>query len=228
MISGPSHAHFDSPRLATPASVKFRIQELKVRLITALCLLLVSASPAAVVYSGLQDTPIPNNLDGLYLNMATNTTSGSYPADWGTKPYFNPFQGGVAIATSELFLPIIMGSDQVVNMAYASLIDFSGNFALGENASGTHVGVGGGQFTLGNEGYMGFRFQTSTGGPFYYGWARIVISNSGNGQLRDWAYNDVAGIGLFTGMLTPAPEPGRALMVMLGTMVMGLRRRRFQ
>ena len=189
---------------------------------------LVSPTQGAVVYSGIQDLTVPNTIDGLYLNVATGGSTGTYPGDpaWNSNPYFNPFYGGVAIATSDLFLPVIMGASQVVNVAYNSLIDATQTYALGENGSSTHVGSDPGQFTLGTEGYVGFKFQATTGGPILFGWSRVVYSNTGSGMVRDWAYSDVAGQGIFAGTLTVVPEPSRALLLATGMLLVGWRRRR--
>ncbi len=184
-------------------------------------------SSGAVVYSGIQDLTVPSALDGLYLDIATGTSTGTYPSDWNDKAYFNPFYGGVAIATSDLFRPVIMGSDQVVNVIYQSLIDSSLTFALGENGSGTHIGAGPGQFALGVEGFVAYQFQTTVGGPIMFGWARVIFNNAGSGVVRDWAYNDTPGQGLYAGTLTVVPEPSRVLLLLPGWVLMlGLRRRR--
>lgn len=183
-------------------------------------------SSGAVVYSGIQDLTVPNTTDGLYLNIATGTSTGTYPSDWSDKAYFNPFYGGIAIATSDLFLPVIMGADQVVNVAYNSLIDSSLNFATGENGSSTHTGSGPGQFALGTEGYVAFQFQTTVGGPIMLGWSRIIINNAGSGVIRDWAYNDTAGQGILAGTLIAVPEPSRVVLLLPGLLMLVWCRRR--
>ncbi|MBX7209168.1 MAG: PEP-CTERM sorting domain-containing protein [Verrucomicrobiaceae bacterium] len=197
-------------------------------LVALIFFLVLAAQPsrAVIVYSGIQDIPVPNTNDGVYLNIATGAATGTYPADWNSKPYFNPFYGGVAIATSDLFLPVITGADQVLNLPFGSLIDPSLSYTTGESGSGTHVGGGAGQFTLAFEGYVGYKFKTTISGPEYYGWARIVIENSGSGLIRDWAYNDSDGIGILTGMLLEAPEPGRTSLLFAAVACAALRRRR--
>ena len=74
----------------------------------------VTASPAshaAIIYSGVQNVPIPFDLpagqEGVYLNIATGSTTVSYPADWSTAPWLNPFFGGVDVANSPLLRPVI-------------------------------------------------------------------------------------------------------------------------
>lgn len=203
------------------------IRSMKLTLaLSAILVFAVSSARAVVVYSGIQDIPVPNTLDGVYLNIATGATTGAYPADWNSKPYFNPFYGGVAISTSDLFLPVITGTDQIVNLTLGSLIDSSLTYPVGESGSSTHVGGAQDQFTLGTEGYVGFKFETTIGGPDYYGWARIVIQNSGNGLIRDWAYNDSASVGILTGLLVAAPEPDRVALTLCALACALLRRRR--
>jgi hypothetical protein len=194
---------------------------LGVLLLLAVCL----PARAAVVYSGIQNLTVPITLDGLFLNVATGSTTGTYPADWNNKPYFNPFYGGVAVATSDLFLPVIMGADQLVNVTYSSLIDDTLNYAVGESGSSTHIGAGAGQFVLNTQGYVGFEFQATVGGPTMFGWARVTFANTGGGTIHDWAYND-SGYGILAGTLLVVPEPQRALLIFGGLLMPVFVRRR--
>lgn len=183
---------------------------------------------AAVFYSGVQNVPIPYTFDGIFFHIFTGTTSGTLPGTWATEPWLNPFFGGTAIGNSDLMRPVITGADQVLNLAMGTLVDASGNFAAGESGSATHVGAGLGQFALGVEGLMGFKFSTTTGGPLHYGWLRLVIENSGPGTIKDWAYDDVAGTGIQAGFTGAAfvPEPTRALLLLSGLLSILMRRRR--
>jgi len=182
-------------------------------------LLLVSSAPAAVIYSGLQNIELPNNFEGVYLNVFSGNVGYSEPPNWNDAPMINPFFGGTALGTSALLRPVITGADQIVNLAYATQVGPTSNFAAGESGSQTHVGPALNQFQLGMEGYIGYAFESVLGGPTYYGVMRITVDNDGSGAtIRDWYYDD-------TGASISVPEPKRVLIMALG-LFMVLRRRK--
>lgn len=185
-------------------------------------LVMVPPSHGAVIYSGVQNLSVPQSPDGLYLNVYSGATEGGQPVSWNTAPWLNLFFGGVYIATDDLFLPVITGGDQVVNLAVGTLIDGSSTFASAESGSATHLGGGPLQFQLATPGYMGFAFRQNVGGPLYYGWLQFTINNASPGVIHDWAYESVSGVGIVTGI----PEPGRALLLVFGACSAFLRRKR--
>ena len=188
---------------------------------------LATSSKAAVIY---HSTPIsiPLDFDGIYLNPLTGVTTATHPGDWNTAPWFNPFFGGVYVWTNDLLRPEVTGADQVVNEAINAVIGTGSNFVAGESGSSTHIGAAGNQFQLGTPGIIGFTFKATTGGPSFYGWARVNFSNSGAGSVLDYAYDDAAGTSIAAGFngIVAAPEPGRMVLLMLGALACGLRRRR--
>lgn len=193
------------------------------------CIAVASTSArAAVIYSGLQDVPVPNDPAGVWFNIATGSTSPGEPLSWNTAPWMNLFFGGTAIGNDDLMIPVITGADQVLNLAMATMVDGTNTYPAGESGSSTHVGAGAGQFALGQEGLIGVRFQATAGGPVNYGWMRVVIENTGAGSILDWAYEGTSGVGIpagFTGTLV-VPEPARGLMLLAGAIAMLSRRRR--
>ena len=198
------------------------------RLLILLSLLLGLPASASVVYIS---TPIsiPQDFDGVFVNPLTGVTTATQPGDWNTAPWFNPFFGGVYVWTSDLLRPEITGADQVVNEAVNAVIGSSGTFAAGESGSSTHIGAGANQFQLGTPGIIGFTFKATTSGPSFYGWAKVSFSNSGAGSVLEYAYDDTAGTSIpagFTG--SAAPEPGRTVLLMLGGVALGMRRRRLE
>ena len=187
-----------------------------------------ATADAAIVYSGVRNIAIPQTLEGAYLRISDGATSGAFPADWSTAPWLNPFFGGVDIANSPQLRPIITGTSQIVNLAPGTLINSASNFVAGESGSSTHVGPGAGQFTLGTPGIIGLSFNSAVGNPDLYGWIRIAISNSGSGQIVDWAFQSTPGTAIQAGQIAVVPEPGwdsrTLLLAMVGSSLLFRRR----
>lgn len=193
-----------------------------------LALCLVTPTEGAIVYSGLQNIPIPLNFDGVYLDLDTSTYSTSVIAGWE----INPFFAGQGIANSANFQPLRAGTDPLDayrSIALGSSISaVTSYFAFGEGGSATnHIGLLSGQFHPGEDGLLGFAFTPSLSASTLYGWMRLNLDpGSGTGVIRDWAYNTIADEGILAGMLLATPEPGRGLFVMLGGLPLLMRRRR--
>ena len=176
----------------------------------------------------MQNVPIPfalpAGLEGTYLRMSDGTLANSYPGDWSTAPWLNPFLGGVWFANSPLLRPVITGTDQIVNLALGTPIGLGNNFVAGESGSTTHVGPAANQFQIGSAGLVGFVFENSGGGASHYGWLRMTADNVNPGTIVDWAYETTAGASLLAG-ISSVPEPG-TLCVGLALCAVGVLRRR--
>jgi hypothetical protein len=187
----------------------------------------VLGARASIDYSGIQDIPIPLTFEGVYFRLDTGATSTTLPADFNTAPWLNPIFGGVGIGNSPLLRPIITGTDQILNLAPGTVIDATSNFLGGASGSSTHVGTGAGQFLLGTPGYLGAAFQSSVGGPEYFGWIRLELNNAGAGRIISWAVEDVSGAPIQVGAIgTAVPEPGTALSGLVMVLVTFGRRMR--
>ena len=184
-----------------------------------------AAARGALMYSGVQNIPIPLTGDGVYLRMSDGATTGAFPANWNTEPWLNPFFGGVDFANSDLLRPVITGADQIVNLSSGTVINAAGNFVAGESGSATHVGGAANQFQIGTPGIVGFVFETTVGGPDYFGWLRMTVNNLGAGSIVDWAYESTAGAPVQAG-ITAVPEPGAFVAGLLCLGAGALRRRR--
>ena len=164
---------------------------------------LVVPAAADVIYSNLQSIGIPATFDGLYLNVETgawDTNMLAPVAGWD----INPFYGGRAFANSPDFQPVRSGtgsSSPVVNLAAGASVGTGSVFssfvqgAGGETPNAPGYGFSqmlsgsGGNFTAGQEGYIGFKLNGAD-----YGWMRVVFTNNTGGALiKDWAYDDNAG-----------------------------------
>ncbi len=193
-----------------------------------LCLglaLLITAPAArgAVVYSGLQNIPIPTTFDGVFVDVDTGGTSAAPFAGWD----FNLFFGGVGMANSVNFQPVRISTSNdsaMLNLPTNTLINGASTFSSGEGGSGDigneHLGSAANQFPEGVEGFIGFRFtKNDTTGPFY-GWAQVTLTaNTSGGLIHDWAWEN-SGAGIAT------PEPGRLMLLVVGALCVVVRRRR--
>lgn len=187
-------------------------------------LMLGSSSRAAVIYSGLQNIPIPTDFDGIYLDLDTATTSTSTITGWD----INPFFGGVGIAASAAFQPARVGTgnmDTIIMFALNQVIDGSYFFAgAQETGSADHLGSPG-NFQSGVSGYLGFKFTTNSANGPYYGWMRLTLTANTSGALiQDWAWEDTGG-SILAGVLL-VPEPTRAMLMLLGFAALLIHRRR--
>jgi hypothetical protein len=194
-------------------------------LLTVLALTVASDTYASLIYSGVQNVAIPLNFEGVYVRLSDSTVSASYPVNWDTEPWLNPFFGGVDVGNSPLLRPIITGSDQIVNLSLGTVIGSGSNFVAGESGSSTHTGAAANQFHIGTPGIIGFTFKTAVAGPDYYGWLRMTVDNTGAGSITDWAYNNTAGTPVLAG-ISAVPEPATVLVGMALCAVGMLRRRR--
>jgi hypothetical protein len=165
----------------------------------------ISSADATIVYSGVVNLPVANNVNGIYLNVVTGahndaagTTGASAAPGWDINIYFgidfygsgNPGYAYVASGTSVAALPV------------GSVIDSTTCTATGSTS--------GPAFTAGTTGlYYGFRFQNEgAGNALQYGWAQYEQGvGGGPGTLIDYAYED-SGAGIAAGATTSGGPSG--------------------
>lgn len=189
-------------------------------------MVMAATSHAAIISSGLRDIVITTDFTGIYLDIDGGGTVAEEAPGWD----FNAFFGGEGIADSANFHPVtatVILDAPVLDLTAGQTVGGSSIFAStytgGFSGSSDHVGNGVGQFASGSEGYIGFKFTTnSSAGPFY-GWLRVMFSNTGStGLIRDWAYeNTGAAIAV-----AAVPEPTVLYSLVLGAVVFCYRRKR--
>jgi len=144
---------------------------------------------AAVVHWQNANLLIPNNIDGLYINVETQATgsAGSVVAGWDINPYsatsltwFNAtgtgmmrFPGATTGSAGNLAQGTVIGGAGVTNNGFAT--------SFGSGA--VTVGSLPGNWQLNSSNYFGFRFVGADGGT-KYGWGRFVIGASISGADR--------------------------------------------
>lgn len=205
-------------------------------LLAGLSLSSLSSLSAAVVYSGEQNLSVAwNDLEGIYVNVATGATVNAYPTDFDDAPWVNITLGGYGIFNSELIEPWAVSgggtydpeaaTDYYLNLAAGTLLD--GTVSFMENAWGSqfHVGTSGdpGKFVEGESGLLGFQFRSEAEGDIHYGWFRITPDNNGSGVIVDWAFNDTPGGSIQAGVV---PEPSGAILLTAAFGLVAARRRR--
>jgi hypothetical protein len=201
-----------------------------------LAVLLASPLSAAVVYSGEQNLSVAwNDLEGIYVNIATGATVNTWPADFEDAPWINITLGGYGIFNSELIEPWAASAggtydpeqttDYYLNLAAGTVLDGSVAFMENAWASQFHIGSSGdpGKFVEGESGLLGFQFRSEAGGDIHYGWLRITPDGDGSGVLVDWAFNDTPGGSIGAGVV---PEPSGAVLLTAAFGLLATRRRR--
>ncbi len=179
------------------------------------------AASAAVVHWDA-NLVIPNNIDGLYINVETQATgaAGSAVAGWDLNPYgtsTTAISWFAAAAPSGCVMGLGQGgtTSAVASLSAGTLIDGSSTF--GNTASSTTAGG----WLLNANNNFGFRFLGGDG-LTHYGYGVMAIgANMGTRTLVSIDFESVAGAGI---TIAAVPAPGA--MALLGLAGLAGRRRR--
>ncbi len=187
---------------------------------------LTACSPAAIIYSGVENILIPTTFVGVYLDIDGGGAVAMEATGWDVNFIFN----GEGMGSSPSFRPVtptVVLNAPVLNLVSGTSVSSSSTFAAtypgGYSSSDTHVGNSLGQFASGTEGYIGFQFTTNTSTGPLFGWMRVELSNTAaTGLVKDWAYED-SGAAISVGAI---PEPSSVLSLLAGVAAFCYRRRR--
>jgi hypothetical protein len=172
-------------------------------------LMMAASSAFAVVVFNPINLPIPNTIDGLYVNVvtgATSTTSG--PAGWDINPY-----GATAM---QFFAPT-----PTTSSGYAGTAGVISNLALGTSISGLSAFVTGAttppaaSWNLNSSNnYVGFRFLNEAGSTVHYGWMQLGFGATVTQRtLLGYAFESTPNLAIQAGVV---PEPGTYALMGLG------------
>ncbi|MBM4110776.1 MAG: hypothetical protein FJ254_05380 [Phycisphaerae bacterium] len=155
--------------------------KLELHFAAAAALCLAGAASADVVAWENCNLVIPANIDGLYINVETQTTgtAGSAVAGWDINPYgATALTWWNAAGTGMMRFPgVVTGS--AGNLADGTVVGPTGSFGSGT----VTVGANPGNWVLNSVNKFGFRFVGSDGGT-HYGWGTFQIGAAINGADR--------------------------------------------
>jgi hypothetical protein len=167
---------------------------------------------AAVITSGPLNLAVPQNLDGIYLNLVTGATGTSTPpTGWDFNPYatssgtllsfnFATGAGGVAVG------------GVLQNLAPGTTISAASTFLTGLQTTATANSI----FRAGvNAGYLGLRFVNEATGLTNYGYVQFTTTgpNGFGATILSYAYENTGAA------ITVVPEP--STFALFGVMAVG-------
>jgi hypothetical protein len=181
---------------------------------------------AAIVWSGVVNIAIPSNTDGVYLNVVTgqNGATGTGVAGWDVNPYGGSSLSFFQAAGGGYIRNLGSSTTLVDNLAFGTQIGPASTFGSGTSGAET---AGATAFLPGSmSNLVGFRFVNEATGLTHYGWMRILLGGSGLASqpraIIEYAYENIAGVGIGAGQIIPAP----GALALLGLAALTSRRRR--
>ncbi len=182
------------------------------------------SADGAIVYSGLQNIPV-----GQYASQDLFIDGDPY-TDIKLKNYVfggGNYQGATVSGYPGQLVGFTTGLTYATALNAGDAIDagtvgpsFFGGLAYGANNPDA-------QFNNATDAYIGLSFPIGGNAPqfLHYAWIRVDIDNaSGTFVIKDWAYEDQAGVGIAAGAV---PEPGALSLLAAGaTGLLAMRRRK--
>lgn len=183
-----------------------------------------AASPAhaVLVYSGPVSIAVPDNIDGVYLNVVTGAqgSSGLSAPGWDINPYSavaGQFNLWGPTTTTWLSPSGLIGGPYP--LAEGTVIGAAGTYT--RPGGGTNVGT---QVTLNAPNLFGFRFTNEDGGTTHFGWVEVTFgASAGSRTITGYAFESVPGASVQAGIV---PEPGTVALMLAGLAGVGAAARR--
>jgi hypothetical protein len=178
-----------------------------------------SIATADIVYSGPINIVIPDNIDGVYVNLVTGENSTGTVGGWDINPYSatagSSFNLWAANTTTWLSSGGVVGGPYVLSAG--DLVDASGTYF--RPGGGTDVGL---EVALNAPNFFGVQFLNEDAGITNYGWLEITFGATASERaITRYAYENSGG-GISVGAV---PEPTSLSILALGAMGLWARRR---
>lgn len=194
--------------------------------VAAAAVAVAGAANAAIVTWNI-NAAIPANLDGLYINVAAQTsgTTGGAVAGWDINPYgatsLSFFASATAPNPSTTYVRT-QSSGGPSSLAVGTVIGGSSTYANSTSAVISATGVGSNGWALNSINYFGFRFNPgSTAGVVRYGYGVMQVgATAASRTLLSISWEDSGG----SITVTAIPAPGA--IALLGVAGLVSRRRR--
>lgn len=185
---------------------------------------------AAIVWSGVVNLNIPSSTNGLYLNVVTGANNLPAPGTAGTTVPgwdINPWSSTGFSLFSPAGLPSSVNGASTA--AYVRTSATGGNNLPGGTVidGNSFYGTGTTTWSLNSSSNIfGFRFRNEANSQIHYGWARVSLAGTLQGQPRslvEYAYEDQPGVAIAAGAI---PAPGSLALLGLGAAGLVSRRRK--
>lgn len=189
---------------------------------------LIDAPQAAadIVYSGPVNIAIPDNIDGIYMNLVTgvfNPLAASVPG-WDINPYSaaaGQFNLWGATTTTWYNPSGVIGNADGYILPFGTPISAGANFF--RPGGGTNIGAAG-TLNLNGPNLFGVQFTNEAGNTNHFGWVEVTFAGSaGSRAITGYAFESTPNASIGAGAI---PEPGSFAALALGALGLFGRRRR--
>jgi hypothetical protein len=173
-----------------------------------------SAMAAVIVYSG-PPINIPNDIDGLYLNVVTGANGGSAPAGWDVNIYNNNSGLTFFSRSGDAASAYVGAANAASVLTVGTIVGPASSFTVNNPLGG---GISGESFQKEGDRFFGFRFTSEGTSTVHYGYA-LLRSGADVGfpaQLLSYAFESTPNTAI-----TVVPEPGTYAMLLAGLGVVG-------
>lgn len=185
---------------------------------TALAAVLAAApAQAVIIFSGPVSIDIPDDIDGVYLNLVTGLSGSTPPAGWDINPYTagsspDGFHLWGATTTTWFSPSGVVGGPYPLA---ANTLIAGPSTTFFRPGGGTNVGT---QVTLNAPNLFGVRFTNESMTNTNFGWVQITFgATASERSITSYAYEN-NGSAILAGVV---PEPGTYAMLLAGLAVVG-------